>query len=79
MTAPFEVDFSTLPIAHRYKLLAALVVPRPITLVTTVGEDGIVNAAPFVFQCIQRGPGPRRPGHPIEAGRHAEGYAQAHS
>jgi flavin reductase (DIM6/NTAB) family NADH-FMN oxidoreductase RutF len=49
MTAPFEVDFSTLPIAHRYKLLAALVVPRPIALVTTVGEDGILNAAPFSF------------------------------
>jgi hypothetical protein len=33
MTAPFEVDFSTLPLALRYKLLAALVVPRPIALV----------------------------------------------
>jgi flavin reductase (DIM6/NTAB) family NADH-FMN oxidoreductase RutF len=49
MTAPFEVEFSTLPIAHHYKLLAALVVPRPITLVTSVGEDGIVNAALFSF------------------------------
>jgi hypothetical protein len=29
MTAPFEVDFSTLPLALRYKLLTALVVPRP--------------------------------------------------
>src|SRR6266849_1500023 len=49
MTAPFEVDFSTLPLALRYKLLAALVVPRPIALVTTVGSDGVVNAAPFSF------------------------------
>jgi flavin reductase (DIM6/NTAB) family NADH-FMN oxidoreductase RutF len=49
MTAPFGVDFNTLPVAHRYKLLAALVVPRPIALVTTVGEDGTVNAAPFSF------------------------------
>jgi flavin reductase (DIM6/NTAB) family NADH-FMN oxidoreductase RutF len=49
MTAPFGVDFSTLPVAHRYKLLAALVVPRPIALVTTVAQDGIVNAAPFSF------------------------------
>jgi flavin reductase (DIM6/NTAB) family NADH-FMN oxidoreductase RutF len=49
MTAPFEADFATLPVAHRYKLLAALVVPRPIALVTTVGQGGIVNAAPFSF------------------------------
>ena len=49
MTAPFEVDFSTLPLNLRYKLLAALVAPRPIALVTTVGKDGVVNAAPFSF------------------------------
>ena len=49
MTASFEVDFSTLPLALRYKLLTALVVPRPIALVTTVGKDGVVNAAPFSF------------------------------
>jgi flavin reductase (DIM6/NTAB) family NADH-FMN oxidoreductase RutF len=49
MIAPFEVDFSTLPLALRYKLLAALVVPRPIALVTTAGKDGIINAAPFSF------------------------------
>src|SRR6266849_8021353 len=53
MTAPFEVDFSTLPLALRYKLLAALVVPRPIALVTTVGKDGVVNAAPFSFLGLQ--------------------------
>jgi flavin reductase (DIM6/NTAB) family NADH-FMN oxidoreductase RutF len=49
MTAPFEADLTTLPPALRYKLLAALVVPRPIALVTTVGPDGTVNAAPFSF------------------------------
>jgi len=49
MTAPFEVDFSTLPLALRYKLLTALVVPRPIALVTTAGKDGVINAAPFSF------------------------------
>ena len=49
MTAPFEADLATLPPALRYKLLAALVVPRPIALVTTVGPGGIVNAAPFSF------------------------------
>jgi flavin reductase (DIM6/NTAB) family NADH-FMN oxidoreductase RutF len=32
-----------------YKLLAGLVVPRPIALVTTVDQSGRVNAAPFSF------------------------------
>lgn len=32
-----------------YKLLAALVVPRPIALVTTIDAAGHVNAAPFSF------------------------------
>jgi flavin reductase (DIM6/NTAB) family NADH-FMN oxidoreductase RutF len=49
VTAPFEADFKTLPAQDRYKLLCALVVPRPIALVTTLGPDGVVNAAPFSF------------------------------
>lgn len=44
-----EFDFSTLPPATCYKLLVAAVVPRPIALVSTVGADGVVNAAPFSF------------------------------
>ena len=32
-----------------YKLLTGLVVPRPIAFVTTVGNDGHVNAAPFSY------------------------------
>ncbi len=32
-----------------YKLLISTVVPRPIAFVTTRGEDGKVNAAPFSF------------------------------
>nr|WP_083749750.1 flavin reductase family protein [Frankia sp. CcI49] len=32
---------------ERYKLMAGLIVPRPIALVTTVDADGRVNAAPF--------------------------------
>ena len=36
--------------AHRaYLLLAALVTPRPIAWVTTLNDDGSVNAAPFSF------------------------------
>jgi flavin reductase (DIM6/NTAB) family NADH-FMN oxidoreductase RutF len=33
----------------RYKLLCAVVVPRPIALVTTLDANGAVNAAPFSF------------------------------
>ena len=34
---------------QRYKLLASLVVPRPISFVTTVNAAGLVNAAPYSF------------------------------
>ena len=49
MSALVPGDFTTLPAQDRYKLLCALVVPRPIALVTTLGPGGIVNAAPFSF------------------------------
>lgn len=42
-------DFETLPPRERYKLLTATVLPRPIALVSTLNEDGSVNAAPFSF------------------------------
>jgi flavin reductase (DIM6/NTAB) family NADH-FMN oxidoreductase RutF len=42
-----NIDFSTLTEYQRYKLMASLIVPRPIALVTTLGETGVVNAAPF--------------------------------
>jgi flavin reductase (DIM6/NTAB) family NADH-FMN oxidoreductase RutF len=42
-----DIDFSTLTEYQRYKLMASLIVPRPIALVTTVGSNGVVNAAPF--------------------------------
>lgn len=41
------VDFSTLSAYQRYKLMASLIVPRPIALVTTQNAAGVVNAAPF--------------------------------
>jgi flavin reductase (DIM6/NTAB) family NADH-FMN oxidoreductase RutF len=44
-----EFDFSKLPAKHCYKLLVSLVVPRPIALVSTLGSNGVVNAAPFSF------------------------------
>ena len=42
-------DFGELTARERYKLLIGTVVPRPIAFVTTVDEQGRVNAAPFSF------------------------------
>jgi flavin reductase (DIM6/NTAB) family NADH-FMN oxidoreductase RutF len=47
-----DIDFSTLTEYQRYKLMASLIVPRPIALVTTVGTNGVVNAAPFSMFCM---------------------------
>ena len=44
---PMQIDFATLTAYQRYKLMASLIVPRPIALVTTQNADGVVNAAPF--------------------------------
>jgi len=42
-------DFANLSAPERYKLLCGLVVPRPIALITTISDAGVVNAAPFSF------------------------------
>src|SRR5258705_5434837 len=42
-----EIDFEAITESQRYKLMASLIVPRPIALVTTLGADGTINAAPF--------------------------------
>ena len=42
-----HIDFAALTEYQRYKLMASLIVPRPIALVTTLGPDGTVNAAPI--------------------------------
>ena len=42
-----EVDFDRITAYQRYKLMASLIVPRPIALVTTLGRNGVANAAPF--------------------------------
>jgi flavin reductase (DIM6/NTAB) family NADH-FMN oxidoreductase RutF len=52
-----EVDFRTLAVHPRYKLMASLIVPRPIALVTTLGPTGVVNAAPFsMFNMVGEDP-----------------------
>ena len=42
-----DIDFDALGAYERYKLMASLIVPRPIALVTTASPEGVVNAAPF--------------------------------
>ncbi len=42
-------DFSQLAARDAYKLLASSVVPRPIALITSLNEQGVVNAAPYSF------------------------------
>ena len=42
-----DLDFGKLTEYQRYKLMASLIIPRPIALVTTVNAQGVVNAAPF--------------------------------
>ena len=45
-----ELDLESKELAGRaYPILASLVTPRPIALVTTISADGKVNAAPFSF------------------------------
>jgi len=52
-----EVDFETITTYQRYKLMASLIVPRPIALVTTLGLNGVANAAPFsMFNMIGEDP-----------------------
>lgn len=52
-----EVDFRSLEAYPRYKLMASLIVPRPVALVTTLGANGVANAAPFsMFNMVGEDP-----------------------
>jgi flavin reductase (DIM6/NTAB) family NADH-FMN oxidoreductase RutF len=52
-----EVNFEEITSYQRYKLMASLIVPRPIALVTTLGENGVANAAPFsMFNMVGEDP-----------------------
>src|SRR5690242_17390667 len=44
-----ELDLEGKHAERAYSLLVSLVTPRPIAWVTTLGPDGVVNAAPFSF------------------------------
>src|SRR5580704_17151777 len=45
MELDLEKDFAD----RAYQIIASLVVPRPIALVTSISPDGKINAAPFSF------------------------------
>jgi flavin reductase (DIM6/NTAB) family NADH-FMN oxidoreductase RutF len=50
-------DFAALGERDRYKLLIGTVIPRPIAFVTSVDENGVVNAAPYsFFNCLSADP-----------------------
>ena len=52
-----KLTLSELSSGQRYHVLSSLVVPRPIAWVTTLNEDGQVNAAPFsYFQLMGENP-----------------------
>ena len=52
-----EIDFGEITAYQRYKLMASLIVPRPIALITTVNAAGVVNAAPFsMFNMVGEDP-----------------------
>jgi flavin reductase (DIM6/NTAB) family NADH-FMN oxidoreductase RutF len=44
-----EIDLEGKHASRAYGMLSSLVTPRPIAWVTTLGPDGVVNAAPFSF------------------------------
>jgi flavin reductase (DIM6/NTAB) family NADH-FMN oxidoreductase RutF len=50
-------EFSAMKPMDRYELLLGTVLPRPITIVTTLSADGIVNAAPYsLFNVVSHDP-----------------------
>ncbi|WP_245866785.1 flavin reductase family protein [Oceaniglobus roseus] len=44
-----SLDLNAMEPQLRYKLLTAVVIPRPVAWVTTLGPTGVVNAAPYSF------------------------------
>ena len=46
---PMQIDINALSHDIQYKLISSTVVPRPIALISTYGEETGDNAAPFSF------------------------------
>ena len=72
-----ELDFVNHHQDRAFGLLSGLVTPRPIALVTTIDQDGRVNAAPFSFfnlvgaspPIVVLAPGDREQGVPKDTAR----------
>jgi flavin reductase (DIM6/NTAB) family NADH-FMN oxidoreductase RutF len=72
-----ELDLETQFADRAYPILASLVTPRPIALVTTVSPEGKLNAAPFSFfnllgaapPILAVAPGDRQDGTPKDTAR----------
>jgi flavin reductase (DIM6/NTAB) family NADH-FMN oxidoreductase RutF len=79
MVERMELDLLGTHADRAYAILAGLVVPRPIAWVTTLHEDGSVNAAPFSFfnvfgddpPLVVVAPGDREDGSPKDTARNA--------
>jgi flavin reductase (DIM6/NTAB) family NADH-FMN oxidoreductase RutF len=68
-----QLNLAELTPAKRYGILSSLILPRPIAWVTTLNEDGQVNAAPFsYFQIMGENP----PLVVLGIGRRADGSAK---
>lgn len=75
-----ELDFTALSAGVRYKILTALVIPRPIAWVCSLNESGSVNLAPFSFfnvlgnapPVVGLGMGTRADGSPKDTRRNIE-------
>lgn len=72
-----ELDFEGEHSDRAYPILVSLVTPRPIAWVTSLGPDGVVNAAPYSFFNVLGAnppivgfcPGDREPGVPKDTAR----------
>lgn len=79
MSETTAFDLGALSASEGYRLLTSVVVPRPIAWVTTLGENGVVNAAPFSYfnllgsdpPIVGIGVGNRRDGQPKDTARNA--------
>jgi flavin reductase (DIM6/NTAB) family NADH-FMN oxidoreductase RutF len=52
-----QFDFQAMEPMDRYELLLGTVLPRPVTIVTTLSDDGALNAAPYsLFNVVSHDP-----------------------
>jgi hypothetical protein len=78
----FNLELDTA--CHAYKLLVGLVAPRPISLISSMDENGNLNAAPFSAYNYRRTDPPiiyvgvtNRPGQPFVEGLQAHHVPEA--